>query len=279
MKNIVILGANGLVGGELIKSLHGKYEILRVSRTGSNGVMSFDEFIKRERFDLDAAIYLAARIPKKTDSLLTKLALAFLDLRDFLRFMFKYGSQTKVIFFSSVSVFGESQTQIDLGTKECPDSLYGFSKLVMENILNLYANVHIIRPSSIFGDKMKRNTFLPYILDSIKKHSVINLFGQGLRKQNYVSVKIFGTLVSALLAGTEKRTLIYSLGEQEHSNLEVAELIVQKNGQGSIQLKGEDLAPSRNYTFAIKKSLGFCSTENDFEGFIISQLRDGNQSH
>ncbi|MFN6039010.1 MAG: NAD-dependent epimerase/dehydratase family protein, partial [Bacteroidota bacterium] len=98
----------------------------------------------------------------------------------------------KVVHFSSAAVYGNPDTlPIDENIKPNPLSVYGFHKLISENIANEFYKIYgvksiCLRPFSVYGPGQKKLLFW----DIYKKH------------MNEESIKLFGT-------GNETRDFIY----------------------------------------------------------------------
>jgi len=154
--------------------------------------------------------------------------------------------RTKIVFASSVSVYGAPVNPLtEQSPFNCPN-LYGLSKLAGEFIVSQQSRYAIIRFSSLYGLGMNRNTFVPAIIRQARKTGVITLYGDGSRKQDYLHVADAAEL--ALAAVLHEGSGVY-LGVRGESvtNLEVAQAVQSCFPASRIVFTGIDTSPSFIY--------------------------------
>jgi UDP-glucose 4-epimerase len=154
--------------------------------------------------------------------------------------------KSKIVFASSVSVYG---TPVNPLTEQSPfncPSLYGLSKLAGEFIVSQQSRYAIIRYSSLYGKGMNRNTFIPVIIRQARETGVITLYGDGSRRQDYLHVADAAEL--AMTATLHEENGIY-LGVRGESvtNLEVAQAVQSSFPASRIVFTGSDTSPSFIY--------------------------------
>lgn len=153
----------------------------------------------------------------------------------------------KLIFASSVAVYGEPQGIIVEETGFNNPDLYGLSKISGEFIIRHHPCYAILRFSSLYGEGMKKSTFLPSIVRDAQQSNAITLFGKGERLQDYLHVRDAAQYcINAALYGSND--IFLGVYGASYSNREVAEM-VQKNVKGSCEIffKGADSSPSFIY--------------------------------
>lgn len=152
----------------------------------------------------------------------------------------------KMVFSSSVSVYGQSDESVisEKSGYNQPGS-YGLSKLWAENIIARQDSFSIIRFSSIYGEGMKENTLIPNYVNQALSNGVIEVWGKGLRNQNYIHCSDAARL---MLAGAEFKGNGIFLGVDisSYTNIAIAEIIADITG-AKINHIGEDNSKSMFY--------------------------------
>ena len=122
-------------------------------------------------------------------------------------------------------------------------NLYGLSKIAGEFICQNSENFGILRFGSLFGPGMNSNLFISRAIRQIKSTSKLILFGTGARKQNYLPVSKAAELCRALgrHSGNE---IFLGVSEYSHTNLEVANILVDLIPGARVESMGEDDSPS-----------------------------------
>lgn len=152
----------------------------------------------------------------------------------------------KIIYCSSVSVYGPTSETILESNITAPANEYAVSKLWAEKIIQRNAkNYVILRISSLIGVGMKGNSFLPAIVNQALSGGKIQLFGNGERKQNYVDAEELSHLIAATLEYSKNNVLL-AVSNHSYSNKEMAGF-VQKWTNCEIEYSGKDNTPSSVY--------------------------------
>lgn len=177
-------------------------------------------------------------------------------------------TQSHIVFCSSVSVYGVP-TSLPL-TETSPYWLptgYGMSKLAGETIVQTASRYTVIRFSSLYGEGMARNTFLPRIIDSAKT-GVIKLFGNGDRRQDYLHVSDAARLL-LLAAKQQKKGVFLGANGRTISNVAAAKLVCQTFPGAKIICHGVDNSPSFEFdTKYTHDMLNFVPTVAPDQGIV-----------
>ncbi|MGB1902113.1 MAG: SDR family oxidoreductase [Flavobacteriaceae bacterium] len=183
---VLILGATGMLGRALAKTLASKYDITGIGRSEANP----DTKINYKKIDLldktqlksffdqnqyDSIINCAAIInhsfceenPKECNKLNAELN----------HFISKLVSpKTKYIFISSDAVFkDDDKDRTELGETN-PDSIYGKSKLLAESIVSESFNNYIIVRTTILGFSPRKTSLTDWIISTAQSNKTLNLF-------------------------------------------------------------------------------------------------------
>ena len=153
----------------------------------------------------------------------------------------------KIIHSSSVSVYEILDIPITEFSQLNPKNSYGLSKLWAERIVMNHVGGGVnVRISSLFGENMNCNTFLPLIMrDSILENN-ISLYGDGSRLQNYIYVDDVARILYCALDYNEDMPLL-AVNNKSYSNLEVANIIKSTKPNLEINFKGSDNSYNSKY--------------------------------
>ncbi len=164
MKNILVIGANGQIGTDLVAALRQKYTPQRVIASDIKEPTRFDAHFKlldatdKEAvrqilidFDIDEVYLMAAilsasaeKIPDKAWEINMKVLFNALELS-------KEGFINKLFWPSSIAVFGPHTPRIDTPqyTVMDPNTVYGISKLAGERWIEYYNNHYDVDVRSV----------------------------------------------------------------------------------------------------------------------------------
>jgi UDP-glucose 4-epimerase len=244
-----VVGANGFLGGAVVaKCLDKGWEVdCLVNENKENISKEVSNIYTIESIgtaSYDFVFNMAAAIPygdfNKTNEKLidTNISLPVYLHRQFIG--------AKIIYASSVSVYGNTTGVINEDSGMVSPNKYGLSKLCGELITSHHDRYSIVRFSSLYGRGMNGSTFIPRIVQDARDRKIITLLGSGERKQNYVYVSdAAGYCIQAALDGTNE--IYLGVDVKSYSNKEVAEIVAGNIPGCKISYIGEDTSPSFEY--------------------------------
>ena len=159
---------------------------------------------------------------------------------------------SKIVLSSTVSVYPISKIELTELSQVGTTKPYALSKLWAEQIVKTQNKYSIIRFSSLYGENMKETTLIPIYVNQALKDGIIEVWGDGSRRQNYIHVDDACNLLEAAMKN-KTNGLYLGVGEKEWSNLEIAEIIGGEIG-AKIKFVGEDQSPSFKYNNEITRS-------------------------
>jgi nucleoside-diphosphate-sugar epimerase len=195
MKNILITGASGLIGYEVIKQIDRGAQIYAVSRNAPESVNRNPKVIIRDLAssydisgfprEIDSVIHLAQsehfrEFPDRAEHVFGVNTLSTLRLLDYAR----HAGAKSFIYASSGGVYGYGDTGFheeqpivwkkDLGfyiaTKLC-------SEIIAENY-SPYMNIIILRFFFVYGPRQKNTMLIPRLINSVREKKPITLQGK-----------------------------------------------------------------------------------------------------
>ena len=214
-KRLLITGANGCVGYEIINRLHDKFEIIAVDKTFSNlnsfageikcitgDICALDE-ISSEFEGVDAVVHLAAKVHEHGtgEDVIEQFRLINTHATQKLFELCVKYKVKKVIYFSTIAVYGGAEGSISEATAVNPVSPYAKSKYEAEQIgLKMCREnglpLIILRPATIYG-YLDRGNYRQLISLANKGLNVIP--GKGCNFKPIIYVKDVAGVVESIL--------------------------------------------------------------------------------
>lgn len=149
------------------------------------------------------------------------------------------------LFISSVAVYGDNKEIINENTAVNPATEYAVSKLWGELIVSNIPTSGILRLTSIYGEGMRENTIIPHFVNQALKNGKIEVWGDGIRKQNYLYISDAITYVNKMIEN-KISGLYIAASKDSYSNRILAE-IISNLSSSKIIFRGIDNSSSRLY--------------------------------
>ena len=225
---VVVVGANGFIGVNLIKRLlKCQYDVIGIDQYDNHLQMFLDnssfKLIKEQvSYDVlmnvlqpdDAVVCLAAKRLTPNFNLNDYVANIHLNCDIFQSCM---DSNTKnVVFLSSISTYradNEScSEEIDTGL----GNLYGESKYAMDHLINFLNKkkemcIKSLRLAQVIGTGERKGYLLNTLLDNAKEYKEQVIYGSGCGERQYIYIK---DVISAIICAIEAKNAkgIYNIG-------------------------------------------------------------------
>jgi UDP-glucose 4-epimerase len=237
--NIGIIGANGFIGSHLCAAhLREGNAVVAICNTNSQSVpqgctiVSFEN--AGEIFFDQLFIAIGSHAASHEE---------FIKQHVFLQQVIATLKFGRIIFISSIAVYGNHSTPINIDSCYCNPSLYGQAKLAQEFLIKSSTNYVIIRPTYIYGIGMGKNSLLPIWVQHALTNSKIMVYGNGARRQDYLHVDDLVRL--CVIAGKKdgNHTVIAATGKS-YSNKILAETIALQLPGTAVEYCGEDSSAS-----------------------------------
>ena len=194
--------------------------------------------------EFDAVFFISAYIPRKGEAI-DNQRLFYVNVTLLGQVCARF-SRARVVYASSVSVYGHAPgTRTEHSALFAPTS-YGISKLWGEAVVSAHPQYAIVRISSMYGPGMHAETFLPFLVDAALRTRQLTLLGEGARRQNYIHVadaaRVF--VRAAVHAGNG---IFLAAAQRGYANREVAKLVAQNVSGVALTYTGSDSTPSSDY--------------------------------
>ena len=160
----------------------------------------------------------------------------------------------KLIFISSVSVYGVHKTVITENSSYQLPTIYGLAKLAGEFIALAHKKYAIIRLTYIYGKGLNNNSFIPNIIKQAVGEKKIILYGNGEREQDYLHVDDAANLCIKTM-DCNNGIFLGATGVS-YSNLQIAEVVSSLVPDCIIEFTGVESGTSFYFdpSFTMEKS-------------------------
>lgn len=243
-KGYEVVGADNFQGGD-ISNVSRDIRFIKVDLTDP---VKVEDLFKREQFGM---IFHTAASAREGLSQFSPRLIAqtnyYLSM-NVIEQSIKYGVN-KFIYFSSMSVYGNSEPPFKETMRRNPADVYAVSKTATEKSLEILADVHefrytIIRPYCVFGPRQyladKYRNVIAIFMNSIMRGEPIWIFGDGTQKRRFSYIedcvpayvacaeKADGEIVN--IGGSEEITIneladrvCTAMGKPDHQRIHVAD--------------------------------------------------------
>lgn len=234
MKKVLVTGASGLVGYNVVSTLinNPEYQVFPMIHhqkiNGIQNVMQFDlqkDSIEKLEIDFDCIVHCAAIIPDNVHSD-EQIAYANRCMDDNI-IAYCANNDCRLIYISTIAVYGYGdKALLTEQAKLSIDSGYKSEKRNSEiRIENECASYCILRISSPYGPRQRNMAVMKRFIDSVYHGENLYYFGSGERTQNFVDVR---DIAYAVLRCIEcKENGIFNIASEDAISMkELANLVV-----------------------------------------------------
>lgn len=221
-EKLYIIGGSGFIGKNMVRRLHGRYDILVFDKYIDEAYFSTYPDVKYTRMELDkeqipaeyetpdyiinlASIVTAERDMGLFDAMIQSNLKVLLNLYE----RFKDDSVLKLfIQFGSCEEYGEVPSPYVETMREEPNSPYALVKQLTTNTaIMLHRNygfpIAVVRPGNLFGPLQNKSKFIPYVIDQLKANQPLNVTPCE-QKRDFIYVDDFVDALSNLLVNPHK---------------------------------------------------------------------------
>ena len=225
---VVVIGANGFVGSEIVKALSGKK--INIYPIGKNDIDLLSDYADDRLSEIikpdDVIIFVSAKAPCKNLEMLSdniKMVKVICNVLN-------KNKANHVIYISSDAVYKDSSSPLSENSCAEPETLHGVMHLAREVALKTYCSspLAIVRPTLIYGLNDPHNGYGPNRFRRLaSKNEEITLFGNGEELRDHIAVDDLAELVSQIVL-YKAEGVINAVSGEVVSFCELAEFIVSK---------------------------------------------------
>lgn len=238
--NIFTIGGSGFVGSRLISLLQKseQYKITNVDIVESNidgcktiiGDVRIQSDIVNALKGADTVILLAAQHRDDVTPISLYYDTNVNGIKNVLHAM-EINNVKRIIFFSSVSIYGLNKKNPDENFSADPFNHYGKSKWEAEQYLNEWSNNHddtivtIIRPTVIFGENNRGNIY--NLLNQITNGSFV-MVGDGKNIKSMAYIENIVSFVRFILDKDERENSVYNYADKPDYDMNKLTFLVRE---------------------------------------------------
>ena len=264
---ILVTGVYGFLGFHLANFLAEKHDVFGLYHKNKRENLSKNITVFSDVTQMDVQPDVVVMCHAAVVSGTTVLSEKELEIRNvsFTQTILNCFPKAKIIYISTVAVYGNTAQLITESTSENPQSDYAASKLKAEKLLLKNAKPTIIRFSSLYGNGMKENTIIPIYCQQAMQDKRIIVWGDGSRMQNYIHINDAVKLINKIVENEIKVNFpILGVSKKEYSNAQLAEIIGTYT-DSEIIFDGIDVSKSVQYDNTISQKAVNWQPEMDLE--------------
>ncbi|GAB2538034.1 NAD-dependent epimerase/dehydratase family protein [Gracilibacillus alcaliphilus] len=245
-KTVIVSGASGFLGKQLVKQMVRKNEYNVVALTSNANKLKseigteenlniyiINEFLKTIDGLSENDVFINCAFPRSSDP--SKLAKGIEFTEEIIQKMIKKGIRN-IINISSQSVYSQkTKTNTDETTQVVPESFYGMTKYATERIvaatcelIDFKINYSNIRLASLTGNELEARMTNRFVKNALSNKSII--INGGNQKISYLDVRDAAeALIQMLNVDPNQWNNVYNLGNHYYFTvLELAETVKQQ---------------------------------------------------
>jgi len=269
-KNVLVTGATGFIGYHLTKKLLAQncnviavgrdFKLINKLEANSHLIKLKGDLINNDflvnlfsKYRIDVIFHLAAKVHDRLEKDANQYRLINVNLTEKLAELALKNNVEKLIFFSTVSVYGDTEGRTIDETEICaPSTTYGKTKLEAENILiKAYQKYNlpiiILRLTSVYGTYDHGN--LQLLAKLIRKH-LSTMVGQGKNRKTMVYIEDVIQAVMLTVIRDEAVGEIFNIGENFYTFCKILDTLEEILDVSTDEAVGEIFNVGENfYTF------------------------------
>lgn len=295
-KNVLVTGATGFIGYHLTKKLFEQNcNVIAIGRDFKlinklpknkllvkvSGDLARDDFLINlfSNYKIDIIFHLAAKVHDRLEKDVKQYRLINVNITEKLAELALKNNVDKLIFFSTVSVYGDTEGQTIDEKEVCvPSTIYGKTKLEAENILiKAYQKynlpVIILRLTSVYGTYDHGN--LKLLAKLIRKH-LSAMVGQGKNRKTMVYVE--DVIQAAMLAAIRDEAVgeVFNIGENFYTFYKILDTLEKMlditTFRFKIPLVLEKAIKKQNINLTLSKIIKTISSDNCYSSHKAKKI-------
>lgn len=284
----LVTGISGFLGGHLLNELlreDGPDTIVALSSSTPEGIETIpsaeykfgkDYLVENGCADVTTLLHMGAFTPKDSSQAndIERSTSNVVNTAALLRACSSLPQLRRIVFTSTIDVYGDVCGKIKETTSAAPRTLYGWSKLYCEHMISSYClqkgiSCAILRVGHVYGEGEEAyRKVIPVMIGQSLRKERIRIYGDGLASRSFIYVRDVARAIVAALH-SEDDFLVNLTGSQAITMNELAEMIIKMVGANKIPIEHvETDIPNVSYTFdcSLMRKLDLCGETPFREG-------------
>lgn len=245
-QTLLITGITGFIGKNILKFIEleykDNYEIILLSSVKNmvyktilhkNYTFNKNDFIVKGVNKIDIILHIGAFTPKSGTEAnnIKESNLNILNTEYLLDNL--PNTPSKFIFLSTLDVYGRIETTINEKCMPTPLSMYGWSKLYCEKMLESWAIqnntvVQILRVGHIYGKGEEAyKKVIPVSIQKLKNGEALDIFGTGEEKRSFLHVTDVCSLIMKSISLQKYEGVINLCSSRSHTIKNIVEMLIE----------------------------------------------------
>ena len=263
--DILITGTTGFIGSKVLKKIINKYSknnIIALSskildvKTILHNNYNFDEnyLLNNGCENIETIIHIGAFIPKSSKDA-DNINNCFSNINNTLKLLnSNLPKLKKIIFISTIDIYSKDNSILSENSKIEPISIYGWSKLYCEKMIEIYSKekgitCQILRLGHVFGEgEEKYQKILPLTIKKVINNEEIQIWGDGKAIRTFIYIDdVVQAIINSINLQSSK--IINIVGEEKITINELINKIIKISGKNIKISHVETNIPNRNLIF------------------------------
>jgi len=274
-KNVIITGIQGFLGNRLKEMLCVNFNVFGIARNESiNSEVPIFSSSKLDAINVEPDYLIICHAAVSSGNVKQDSDILYETNVKLTEQLVSKFNTSKIIYISTASIFYGNRVIINEKSLNSPSNSYSISKFWAEKIVLNTNRATILRLSSLFGIGMSDNTIIPNYINQALSNNVIEVWGEGKRKQNYTHVDDVCRYIIKSIEAFElvKGKVLLAVDTEEYSNIALAKIISEETNS-EIEYKNEDNAISLIYNNEETRRLLNWNPISDFKQEIKNYIK------
>ena len=241
---ILVTGATGFIGGHFLNKLHDIYSkekvVLLSSKTHKNyqtiiyneGILNEEVMEQLQQLSPQIVFHIGGYTPKATIEA-NDINGSFSNIAFTKNLLSCCKITTNFIFLSTLDVYENVAIAINEATSTLPVSLYGYSKLFCEKMVESWtkqnnAIIQVLRVGHVYGPGEEKYTkFLPVTLKKMLNNETLEIWGDGSDLRSFIHVEDVCDFILAAAKLTAYKGPVNLCGDESNSLLSIITKIAE----------------------------------------------------
>ena len=241
MKNILLTGANGFLGRNILKNLKSSNNILETDLHNLD-ITNFDKcekFFKKRKIDVIIHAAAAKGAAESFNNPKKYIDVNFYGTLNLLEMM-RIRKIKKIIFISSSGIYGRPKNNVNENADKNPFNPYSLGKNLSETLINYYSTHYDIkyvniRPNLISGHGLTQDNLIYDIVKSVLNNQDAVVFGKGTHVRQYTHPDDISSFIKIILKKKLFTNESYNISNNKIQTILLIKRIIKLMKKGQIQ--------------------------------------------